>query len=103
MTLNHENFETTISGGPVPVLVDFWADWCGPCKMIAPLLHEIAAGHEGRALVAKVNIDESPELAARFGITAIPTLIVFKGGQPAATLRGVHSKSAILKSLALAA
>jgi len=103
LTLNNENFETTIIGNTTPVLVDFWAEWCGPCKMIAPVLNELAAEQDGKAIIAKVNIDEAPELAARFGITAIPTLIVFKNGQPVTTLRGAQSKSAILKSLALAA
>ena len=103
LTLNNDNFESTITGTASPILVDFWAEWCGPCKMIAPLLNELAAEQDGKAVIAKLNIDEAPELAARFGITAIPTLIVFKNGKPAATLRGVQSKSAILKSLALAA
>ncbi len=100
LTLNNENFETTIAGSTSPVLVDFWAEWCGPCKMIAPVLNELAVERDGKAVIAKLNIDEAPELTARFGITAIPTLIIFKNGQPVTTLRGVQSKSAILKSLA---
>jgi thioredoxin 1 len=103
LTLNHETFGTTISGSASPILVDFWAEWCGPCKMLAPVLNEVASEQEGKAVIAKLNIDEAPELAARYGITAIPTLIVFKNGQPVATLRGAQSKSAILKSLATAA
>ena len=103
LTLNNKNFEATISGNTAPVLVDFWAEWCGPCKMIAPVLNELATELDGKAVIAKLNIDEAPELAARFGITAIPTLIVFKNGQRVTTLRGAQSKSAILKSLALAA
>ena len=102
VTLNNENFEATITGGASPVLVDFWAEWCGPCKMIAPLLDELAAEQAGKAVIAKLNIDQAPELAARFGINAIPTLIVFKNGKPVTTLRGVQSKSALLKSLAAA-
>ena len=100
LTLNHENFEATINGNAVPVLVDFWAEWCGPCKMLAPVLNEIAAEQDGQAVIGKLNIDEAPELAVRFGITAIPTLMVFRNGQPTTTLRGVQSKAAILKSLA---
>ena len=103
LTLNNDNFASTINGSSTPVLVDFWAEWCGPCKMIAPVLNEVAAEQEGRAVVAKLNIDEAPELAAQYGITAIPTLIVFKNGQPVTTLRGAQSKSAILSLLALAA
>ncbi len=103
LTLNNENFESTIAGNTTTVLVDFWAEWCGPCKMIAPVLNELATEQDGKVVIAKLNIDEAPELAARFGITAIPTLIVFKNGQTVTTLRGAQSKSTILKSLALAA
>lgn len=100
LTLNNNTFDQAIAAGSTPVLVDFWAEWCGPCKMLAPVLEEIAGDQAGKAVIAKVNIDESPELASRFGITAIPTLIVFRNGQPATTLRGVQSKTAIIKSLA---
>jgi thioredoxin 1 len=103
LTLNNQNLEATISGNASPVLVDFWAEWCGPCKMIAPVLNKLAAEQDGKAVIAKPNIDEAPELAARFGITAIPTLIVFKNGQPVTTLRGAQSESVILKSLTAAA
>ena len=101
-TLTQETFNAAISASAQPVLVDFWAEWCGPCKMIAPVLDELATEQAGQAVVAKVNIDDAPELAARFGITSIPTLIVFKNGQPVRTLRGVQSKSALTASLAAA-
>jgi thioredoxin 1 len=102
LTLNSENFETTLTAASTPVLVDFWAEWCGPCKMIAPVLEELATEQAGRAVIGKVNVDEAPELAARFGINAIPTLIVFKNGQPLSTVRGVQSKAALARTLAAA-
>ena len=103
ITVTDADFDQRVLESSQTVLVDFWAEWCGPCKMIAPVLNEVAAEQEGRAVVAKLNIDEAPELAAQYGITAIPTLIVFKNGQPVTTLRGAQSKSAILSLLALAA
>ena len=99
-TLNQENFSSTIASSPTPVLVDFWAEGCGPCRMLSPVLEELAIEQAGKAVIAKVNIGESPELAARFGITAVPTLMVFKDGQPVRTLRGVQSRREILSALA---
>jgi thioredoxin 1 len=98
--LNQANFDETVNSGPQTVLVDFWAEWCGPCKMIAPVVEEIATERVGEVVVGKLNIDEAPELAQRYGITAIPTLIVFKNGQPQRTLRGVQSKKTIVAALA---
>ena len=99
-TLNQDNFDSTIGSSSTPVLVDFWSEGCGPCRMLNPVLEEIAAAQVGKAVVAKVNIGEFPELAARFGITAVPTLIFFKSGQPVRTLRGVQSRREILTTLA---
>ncbi len=102
-TLTQETFDTTLETAGKPVLVDFWADWCGPCKMIAPVLEQLAAEHQGKAIIAKVNIEDSPELAGRFAITAIPTVIIFKNGQPVRTLQGVQSKPTLAASIAEAA
>ena len=99
-TLNQDNFDSTINTSATPVLVDFWSEGCGPCKMLSPVLDEIAEAQAGKAVIAKVNIGESPDLAARFGIVAVPTLIVFKGGQPVRTMRGVQSRREILATLA---
>lgn len=102
-TLNQQTFDSTINDASTPVLVDFWAEGCGPCRMLSPVLDELAVEQSGKAVIAKVNIGESPELAARFGITAVPTLIVFKSGQPVRTLRGVQSRREILATLTAAA
>lgn len=90
------SFEADVLKSEGPVLVDFWAEWCGPCKQIAPALEEIAADMEGRLTVAKVNIDENPGIPGRYGVRGIPTLILFKNGQVAATKVGALPKSKIV-------
>jgi thioredoxin 1 len=103
--INETNFENEVLNSPQPVLVDFWAEWCGPCKMLAPLLDEIAVEQNGRARVAKVNIDHNPALAARYGIQSIPTLLYFAHGEVRDQNVGLTGKKAItskLESLALA-
>jgi thioredoxin 1 len=88
-----DDFETEVVGHPKPVLVDFWAEWCGPCKMIAPILGEIAEEYGDRLRVAKLNIDDNPNTPPRFGIRGIPTLMLFKDGNVEATKVGAVSKS----------
>ena len=89
------SFETDVLKAGTPVLVDYWAEWCGPCKMIAPILDEVAKAYAGRVTVAKLDVDANPGTPARYGIRGIPTLILFKGGQVAATKIGALQKSAL--------
>lgn len=91
--LTDETFKKEVLESSLPVLVDYWAEWCGPCKMIAPILEEIAVEYDGRVTVAKLNIDENAETPPKYGIRGIPTLMLFKGGSVEATKVGALSKS----------
>jgi thioredoxin 1 len=99
ININEASFEKAVLQSPVPTLVDFWAEWCGPCKMIAPLLDEIARESEGRFRVAKVNIDDEPALMQRFGVRAVPTLLFFSGGELKEQVVGAMPKKAIVDRL----
>ena len=92
-------FDEEVKGSTEPVLVDFWAEWCGPCKMIAPILDEIAGEHAGKLSIAKLNVDENPDVARRFDVMSIPTLIVFKDGAPQKRLVGAKGKGQLLAEL----
>ena len=93
VNLSDATFDAEVQNSNIPVLVDFWAEWCGPCKMIAPVLDEIAIEYDGRLKVCKVDADANPDILSRFGIRGIPTLMVFKDGNPEATKTGALSKS----------
>ena len=100
VTLTEANFETEVTKSSQTVLVDFWAEWCGPCKMIAPILDEIAKEKAGSVKVAKINVDDNQSLSARFNIRAIPSLLLFKNGQVRDQVTGVTSKKNLLDKLA---
>jgi thioredoxin 1 len=95
LELTSDTFDSTLAGTTLPVLVDFHAEWCGPCKMLGPIVEQIAASKEGEALVVKVDIDAARDIAMRYQITSVPTLIVFKDGEPVVGARGVQTKAAI--------
>ncbi|MDX3928447.1 MAG: thioredoxin [Shinella sp.] len=101
--VDNSNFQAEVLNSAEPVVVDFWAEWCGPCKMIAPALEEISTELAGRVKVAKLNIDENPELAAQFGVRSIPTLAVFKDGQVADIKVGAAPKTALSSWISTAA
>jgi thioredoxin 1 len=97
--LNDANFDAIVNTDKT-VLVDFWAEWCGPCKMIGPVVEELAGEYEGKAVIGKLNVDENPKVTARFGVRSIPTLLVFKGGQVVDKQVGAVPKSVLSSKLA---
>ena len=99
MEFNVANFENEVNGSEVPVLVDFWAPWCGPCKMLGPTIEALAGEYAGKAKIGKVNVDDNQDLAARFGIRGIPTVLLFKGGQQVGSFVGLKSKDELAKAL----
>lgn len=100
VTVTEQTWQDDVLNSDKPVLVDFWAEWCGPCKMVAPVLDEIAGEVKDKLTIAKINIDENPQIAQNYQIMSIPTMTVFKGGQPVKTIVGAKPKAAIKKELA---
>jgi thioredoxin len=92
ITVNDENFDGEVLRSDIPVLVDFWAEWCGPCKVVGPTIEALASDYQGKIKVAKLNVDDNPEVAGRFGVRSIPTLIVFKDGEAQQAAVGVKPK-----------
>jgi thioredoxin 1 len=99
ITVDQNNFQKSVIDSSKPVLVDFWAPWCGPCRAVAPIVDELAKEYDGKAGFAKVNVDESPILASQYGVMSIPTIIIFKGGKPAEQVIGYKPKNDLKKLL----
>ncbi|MDQ3897463.1 MAG: thioredoxin [Actinomycetota bacterium] len=100
LELTNETFDEEVGSSELPLIVDFWAEWCGPCRMVAPVLEQIASENEGKVRLAKLNVDDAPGVAQRFGIMSIPTLMVFKDGQAKKRIVGAKGKGQLLEDLA---
>ncbi len=99
VNLTEATFDEVVAGSSEPVVVDFWAEWCGPCKMIAPILDEIAVEKAGDAVIAKLNVDENPSIAQRYGVMSIPTMLVFRDGEVDKRVVGAKGKAQLLEEL----
>ena len=99
VTFTDSNFDTEVIQSPIPVLVDFWAPWCGPCRQIAPVIEQLAGEYASSVKVGKLDVDQSPQTAIKFGVMNIPTLIIFKGGQAVQRFQGVQSKNRLQEAL----
>ncbi|MBQ4574431.1 MAG: thioredoxin [Clostridia bacterium] len=99
LILTNENFENEVLNSDIPVLVDFWAEWCGPCRMLGPVVEQIAEEYEGKLKVGKINVDEQSDLAMKYSIASIPTLLIFRNGEIAANSIGFKTKAALAKML----
>lgn len=99
LTITKDNFEAEVINSKLPVLLDFWAVWCGPCRMLSPIVSEIAEENEGKIKVGKINVDEQPELAAAFSVSSIPMLVYFRDGKPVSASVGYQPKSSVLEMM----
>ena len=100
-TLTDANFDSELAGATLPMLVDFWAPWCGPCRMVGPVVEELAGDHADKVVVGKVNVDENPAIASKFGIMSIPTIILFKDGEAAKKVIGARPKADLERGIEL--
>ena len=101
ITITKANFESEVLNSPIPVVIDFWATWCGPCRMIAPIIEEITEEYDGAVKVGKVNVDDEPELASKFRVVSIPTIVLVKDGKITASAVGYMTKEKLIKELGI--